>query len=476
MIKSFNLFKKEKINKKIIEKSIKLTNPDLYTHRKSPLESFKSIKLAEDAIKDTQEMIDEFGPRLSGSEQCLNCSNKIKEKLNEFCDYTEEQSFFHKGSAHTLWLKLLPFIYVTTLILLLSGFSFIPLIVNAVFLFYVYKEFLTFDSIFEKYIKKEEGNNIFGVIAPEDEVRKTIIFSSHHDSAKIPNINRGDQGYFINVELPLILFSLSVIINIVELFVEIFTRRLFNIGFPQLSVMIILLLLLIASPIVFKIRKFYSNKVSPGAGDNLISSNILIQLSRYFNWAKVNKKGLKNTRIIFTSFDAEELGLRGSKAWFKDNKKLLINATQLNFDCIYKSKDLIFIDSDKNGLFSLSKDLAYKCVKLATDMGFKAKSIPLPLLSGATDAASGFSAGIEACSLLSVDLEKRVNNTFYHTEEDTVDKIEKAAVEQAIAIAIKLANLIDNKTDNDDFIQTDDKDEKEKDLCDLINFKKIARR
>ncbi len=476
MIKSLNLFKKEKINKKIIEKPIKLTNPDLYAHRKSPLESFKSIKLAEDALRATKEMIDEFGSRLSGSEQCMNCSNKIKEELNEFCDYTEEQTFSHKGSAYTLWLKILPFIYITTLLFLLSGFSFFPLLVNGVFIFYVYKEFLTYDSLFERFIKKEEGKNIFGVIEPESEVKKTIIFTSHHDSAKIANINRGNHGYFLNVELPLILFSISVIINIVELFVELFTGRLFNIGFPQISIMIILILLLLVSPIVFKIRNYYSDKISPGAGDNLISSNILIQLSRYFNWMKSNKKGLKNTRIIFTSFDAEEVGLRGSKAWFENNKNLLINATQLNFDCIYKAKDLIFIDSDKNGLSSLSKDLAYKCVKLASDMGFKAKSSPLPLLSGATDAASGFSAGVEACSLMSVDLEKRVNNTFYHTEEDTVDKIEKTAVEQAIAIAIKLANSIDNKEDTDDFIQTDNKDEEKKELNDLIKFKKIARR
>lgn len=476
MIKFRDLFKKEKININTNPKPIKVANPDLYAHRKSSLDSFKSIKLAEDAINSTKNMIDEFGSRLSGSESCSKCANKIKETFDNYCDYTEEQFFKHKGLAYSLWLKILPFVYIITLVLLLSGFSFIPLLINIGFLFYVYKEFIIYEPLLERHVKSEKGVNVFGVIEPDNEVKKTIVYTSHHDSAKIANKNRGDNGYFLNVELPLILFGISVIINIIELFVELFTGRLFNIGFPQISIMIILILLLIASPIIFKLRSFYSDKVSPGAGDNLISSNILIQLSKYFNWVKYNGKGLSNTRLVFVSFDAEEVGLRGSKAWFNENKDLLINATQLNFDCIYKAKNLVFIDSDKNGFTSLTKDLAYNCVKLANDMGYKAKSHPLPLLSGATDAASGISIGIDACTLMSVDLEKRVNNTFYHTEEDTVDKIEKEAVEQAISIAIKLSKSIDNNNGTDDFSNDHVENTEDSNIADLIKFKKIARR
>ncbi|MDC7242742.1 MAG: M28 family peptidase [Sphaerochaetaceae bacterium] len=471
MIKLNNFFKKEK---KIKETS--LTKPDLHTHRKSPLEAFKAIKLADDAISETDEMIKDFGPRCTGSDSCINCGSAIENKLKQFCDFTSTQSFNHKGLSHGLWIKLLPYVYLTTLLLLLFGFSIIPLLVNISFIYYVYSVFIIYKPIFEKNIKDTKGKNIHGVIEPDGNVTQTIIFSAHHDSAQLMNKNRGEKGYFTKVELPLLLYACSIILNLIEIFVEIFTGRLLKIGFPQLTSLLIIILLICVFPIVIKLKYYYSDKASPGAGDNLISSNILIQLAKYYDWAKKNNKGLKNTRIIFISFDAEEVGLRGSKVWFEKHEALLKNPLQLNFDCIYNSDDLVFIDSDINGLVSLDKDMANKCVKLANDMGYKATSHPLPFLSGATDAANGMNYGVKAVTLMAVDLEKGLKNTYFHTEEDTVDKIENKAVEKAISIAIKLSKVIDNNEFDDENIIQEKEDEPEEDLLEKIKFNKISRR
>ncbi len=453
-----------------------LVKPDLYTHRKSPLESLKAKKLAEDAINDTETLINEFGPRITGSEACKACGEKISERLDDFCDFTSKQSFNHKGKAFSLWLKILPYVYVVSLILLLFGFSLLPLLLNMFFAYYVYREFIIYKPLFEKGVKTTNAINIHGVIEPEEEVEQTIIFSAHHDSAQLLNYNRGERGHFFNVELPLILFGAAFIVNIVDILVELLTKKIFTLGFPTITTVIFIVLLLIASPIVFKIKNYYSDKGSPGAGDNLISSNILIQLSKYFNWKKSNNKGLKNTRLIFTSFDAEEVGVRGSSLWFDKHQALLINPMQLNFDCIYNAEDLVFIDSDINGLSPLSKELAQKCVKLANDMGFEAKNHPLPFLSGATDAASGARANVDSCTLMAIDFSNGIKNSYFHTSKDTADKIEPKAVEKAISIAIKLANNVDKDTNDEDQSLIVVEDEKEEDIEDLLKFNKIARR
>lgn len=470
MLKITNIFSRKKKTKP------DLVKPDLHTHRKAPLDPLRSTSLAEEALKETKKLIGEFGGRRTGSSSCKKCADKISKRLSEYCDFTSKQEFKHKGLAFGLWIQYIAYIYLISLVLLLVGAPFLSLFTNIFFIYYVYREFIVYKPLFEKNIKDTDGINIHGIIEPEEEVKPTILFSSHHDSAPLLNKNRGDKGYFINVELPIVLFGTSCVMSLVQIIVELLTKRLFHIGFPPITSLVIILLLLLATPIVYKIRNYYSQESSPGAGDNLISSSILIQLSRYFSWRKKRKEGLKNTRLIFASFDAEEVGLRGSSVWFEKYEALLENAVQLNFDCIYNSEELVFIDSDVNGMMPLSKELAQQCVKLANAMGYEAKNHPLPFFSGATDAASGYRANIKACSLMAIDFESGIKNSYFHTKDDTVDKIDEKAVEKAIAIAIKLSKTIDDDNFYDKPIVEEKEIEEEKDLLDLLKFNKISRR
>lgn len=472
MLKITKIFSRKK------NKKPDLVKPDLHTHRKSPLDPLRATSLAEDAISETENLIKKFGPRLTGSQSCKECASSINERLSEYCDFTAKQEFKHKGLAYGLWIRLIPYVYITSLILLIFGMPILSLLIVLFFSFYVYREYIVYKPIFESKVKDSDGVNVHGVIEPEEEVKNTVIFTSHHDSAPLLTNNRGEKGYFLNVELPIILFGLAIIMNIVEIIVELLTNRILKVGFPPLTTIVIIVLLLAASPIVFRIINYYSKEASPGAGDNLISSSILIQLSRYFKWKKDCGEGLSNTRLVFASFDAEEVGLRGSSVWFDKHQALFENPIQLNFDCLYNADDLVFIDSDINGLMPLSKELAQKCVKLAVAMGYKAKNHPLPFLSGATDAASGYKAKVKACTLMALDFDNGIKNSFFHTKNDTIDKIEEKAVEKAISIAIKLTNTIDdNDFYEDTLIKSEEKKEEEsEDLIKSLKFNKISRR
>ena len=74
---------------------------------------------------------------------------------------------------------------------------------------------------------------------------------------------------------------------------------------------------------------FASKKGTPGAGDNMIASQMAITIGRYFK-----DHPLSHTRIVMASFDAEEEGLRGARAFAKLHRQEFqqLPTTLLNVD------------------------------------------------------------------------------------------------------------------------------------------------
>lgn len=467
-----NLFQKKKVKTDLIN------NEEITTKRRNLVETFKAGRLADEALDMCRVWVEKFGPRKVGSSSDLNVADEIKDELGLYCDFTDKQEFSIKPAAYTFWLKIIPFIYIIGLFLLLFGLPVTALFFYGAYFYYVYMEFIKYKPIGEKYFKSEKGCNIHGVIEPSGEVLHTILFSSHHDSAPLPVTERLDgKTYFKKVTLPLILFGASSLLIIVQLFTEIFTGRFFDIGFPPITSIVFVVILLALSFFVFSLQYFFSDEVSPGAGDNLISCTTIIQISRYYDWMKKNNKPLEHTRLIFCSFDGEEVGLRGSRAWFDKYPALLKNATQLNLDCIYKADQLVFLDSDINGTQPLSSELAQKGVKLAVGMGYNAKMHHMPFLSGGTDAAEGYRVGIRAISLMALDFDN-ITESFLHSKRDIVDNIEVFAVEQVISIAIKLTGTIDSgNLEDESFINDENtKEGKEEEKSLELTFSKLTRR
>lgn len=469
MISLKDLFQK-KTTKTDLIKEDKIT-----TKRRNLVETLKAGRLAEVAVSQCRTWIDKFGPRRVGSKACLNMADEIKNELGQYCDFTTKQEFSIKSKAYTFWLTIVPFIYLVGLILLLLGLPLTALVFYGAYFYYVYKEFIKYEPLGEKYFKSEKGCNVHGVIEPKSEVRQTILFTSHHDSAILPSTDRLDKNYFKKVTIPLILFGASFLLIIVQLLTEIFSGRFLAIGFPPITSIVFIVLLLSLSFLVFNLQHFFSKEASPGAGDNLISCATIVQIARYFHWMKENNKDLEHTRLIFCSFDGEEVGLRGSRAWFDKYTALLKNATQINFDCLYKADEIVFLDSDINGTQDLTSKLAQKGVKLAVGMGYKAKMHHMPFLSGGTDAAEGFRANIDSISLMALNF-KDITSTHLHSKNDTVDNIETKAIEQVISIAIKMANVIDTDSfDDESYIIEDDETETDEKKVEL-NFTKLSRR
>ena len=415
---------------------------------KSGMESLKAGKLAKLALERTAKLISELGPRVAGGQASQDCARRLREDLGLFCDTTSLQEFQMRPGAFTGWLKIGVVLYSLVTLALWIGMPLTATVLCGLFGFLVFREFICYRPWFEQYYPEKTGCNVHGVQEPSGEALRTIIFSGHHDSARLYRYNKLDKkNYFLKVGVPFGLLASLGLVSVLQLLVELFSGRFLRIGLPPVPFIVLLSLLTAASPLVFPLWKFLSDSASPGAGDNLVSSSMAVELARFYASRRHRGEPLKHTRLVFASFDAEEVGLRGSRQWFADNSNLydavVGNGWHFNFDCPYYADDLTFLVRDVNGTVRLSQQMATGCVEIAKSMGYEAKSQALPFLAGGTDAAEGARAGLHAVTLTAIPWDDASKPAVYHTPQDLPGAIEPTMVEEALSIAIKFVDLLD---------------------------------
>jgi hypothetical protein len=192
---------------------------------------------------------------------------------------------------------------------------------------------------------------------------------------------------------------------------------------------------------------YLNEKGTPGAGDNLISSCMGLTLAKHF--AGADK--LKHTRLMFVSFDAEEIGLSGSHVFFARHKAEFheVKTWHFNVDCPYVVDEMKFLITDINGLCPLSKRMGNKLVEISHRLGYnRAQLSGIMFLGGGTDAAEAARNGIEASTLLGMPFSPtdcHGNHVVYHQQKDTIDAVEKGIVEGTMRIFIEFVREVDQE-------------------------------
>jgi hypothetical protein len=231
--------------------------------------------------------------------------------------------------------------------------------------------------------------------------------------------------------------ALGVLLLVVALLVALAAAilSLFGIALPQW----VAVALLIGGIFELPFLVFTTSQVVPGAGDNMIAVAVAAETGRLFGDAK--RKGdnpLKHTRLILASFDAEEAGLRGARAYVKAHREELQKTRTFvfNMDTFYHLKAMGFLDRDLNSTVKLSHSMAQQCVDIAGSLGYKAVVTQMSPGGGATDAAAFGEANIEATNMaaMSFDIRDYEQGFVYHTPSDLSKYIEPAVVEAALKI------------------------------------------
>ena len=381
----------------------------------------KTERIRNNAFSLAEDIINKTGPRLAGTSAAKEAASLLHKEVKFYTNESHIEEFYlHKG-AFLGWIKILVICYILSLGFLWFNLPYLSLALSLISILVLVLQFFFYLPIIDIFYPKRKGYNVVGYIEPKKEIKKQVIISGHHDSARVFNFFIHQPAlYNLRVTGSIIYVLLMVILSIIS---GIFKN-------PTLSISINIFLSL-GLVLIIQMWFFASSKGTPGAGDNLIASTMAIELGRYFSENK-----LDHTRIIITSFDAEEEGLRGARAFAKANKEKLNEypTILLNTDCAYSLKELFFLTSDINCTVNLDSKLANDLVDIAKNNGYNALAKPISFLTGGTDAGELAKIGVKATTLVGMPWSNQSRSSVYHTPNDTLDYVEKEIIDAAINI------------------------------------------
>jgi len=284
--------------------------------------------------------------------------------------------------------------------------------------------------IFDPFFPKVSGTNVYGSIDPEGAVKQQIILCGHHDAAYIFNFMDKSPR----------LYPLFILAGQAPLFIAlILSTAALIFGINPLWYKIVLTIGLVG---IIPMWWFTTDKVSPGAGDNMVATSIISETAKILSdQKKAGRNPLKHTRIICLSVDGEECGLRGSRAFAKAHEKEFKDIKTYAFcmDTLFNADKLLFFKRDLNMTVPLSGNMAEELADTAKSLGYGAKVSQMPFGGGSTDAASFAQIGVEASCLLAfeLDISNLQEDMVYHTPRDKTNAIEPKVVEQSLNVAVQ---------------------------------------
>jgi aminopeptidase YwaD len=390
---------------------------------------------AKRALEFTARIIDEGGPRLAGSEACKAAARALEVEAAAIGDRASIERFTVHPGAFLGFIRVLVVLYAVAAPLL----AFVPWASAAlaalaaailVLQFFLYKELI------DPFYPAREGVNVVAVLEPRLEAKRQLIVSGHHDSARIFNFYVDRPELFARrIDLGIGSVALLLIASI----------ALAAAGAPASARIAAAALFVLGFLLVAPLWRFASDVGTPGAGDNLVASAAALEIIRELRARRDAGKGLESTRVVFASFDAEEAGLRGARAFAAARRLEFASLPSFayNMDCVYRKDKLTFLTTDLNGSVRLDAALAKLGLSLAAAAGAQARALPIAFLTGGTDAAELAKAGVRTASLMGMDWSGSVRESAYHTPADTVDAVESAAISAAIDIGVALALELD---------------------------------
>jgi len=394
-------------------------------------------QLAKEALDHTAHIIKECGPRKAGGDACKKSARMLEEDYGKVADKAWKEEFTFHPDAFISFLKIVSVLYAIATVFLMLRWTIPGFFVLLLAVLIAFSQFIMYYQWFDPFFKKAKGYNVIGSIEPEGEVKQQIIVSGHHDSA---------NEFVIIDKFPKLYAPLSAALSSIVLIVFILSAvAAFG---PQNIVNLVRYIslggLLLTVPAFF----YVSNKVVPGASDNMISSSLAYKLGEIFGKAKKEGKNkLKHTRLLIVSFDAEESGLRGAYAYTRMHRKELTDTKTycFNMDTLLDPENLQFFRTDINGTVKMSKGMVDDCVTISKELGYKSKPGGIPLGGGATDAGEFSRIGVEATNLICMSTKGFNEKSVYHTMKDTVDKIGLKAVEMSADIAYNYIMMKDGQ-------------------------------
>ena len=396
----------------------------------------KSVSLSDEAWETLFNLYQELGPRPAGSESAARAVKAIKKQIDKVVPDAKVTNF---RLVPRLWLCLSNLAVLFSIAMSAAtafGLPYVGLVLGIGITVLVAMNLSCGNGFIKMIFPAKQGANIHVQLDPVGEVKRTVIFSAHHDSAPLELKETTEELLLKNYYLSAMAVIVSGIYSIAALCVELARGYVVMPNMPCIGDIIMLAvscLFLIPQALVIRNRK--RAPFSGGAGDDLSGVSVVIELLRYYRSEPQN-----GTRLVFVSFDGNECGAQGAASWYAANKDLLVNAVNINFEGLFNEENLVFLAADGNGLVPLSEVLASRCSRLADSMGYTVPVANLGLLGGMTDAVAAANAGIDSTTITSMAPGVK---TVAHTEGDLPVTVSKKAMARAMEIVIRYVKEID---------------------------------
>lgn len=392
---------------------------------------------AKKAIKLVEDMIDKFGPRVSGTKSNYAAVDELESIVKEACTSTRRESFdLYPESLFSIG-KVFSIDYMIGLSAILSHNAVLMFIGTVCMLFgivFCISQFILYSDKFDRLFKKVDGNNIVGYLEPQNEVKEQIVLVGHHDSSYIYSFHEKFPLLFpIRLFVPIIMFLFEFLVVSGTLVSG------FTLGIP------LWIKITLSVGLVFVVPMFWyiSKKPGPGAGDNLIGCTIGLGI------IELLKGKLKNTRLIVLLTDGEEIGQKGARHFVASNIEELktIKTSVINIDSIYDKDDLTILRSDRNGFSKLSGRLSERLMKIAVERGHNPKSRPMPFGGGGTDGGQFARKGIDSTSIIGMPTNLIRKEILIHTAKDLPDRINQDAVSSVLELVAEYIKTNDGEAE-----------------------------
>jgi aminopeptidase YwaD len=392
------------------------------------------------ALGLAQEVIDACGPRLPGSEGDLKAADILHREMAEF-DHSAKEEFTFAPEAFMGSFDILVAGYVAATFFLFFGgpWLFAAAAALTVGVLAGYSQLVFYWGWFDVFYRKRKGTNVIGLVNPDNEadIQQEVIVCGHHDSAWVVNfLLKYQKLYALRIILGTGVLQLVYLATIAMSIIFAATRseRLpWGLDYVKYAALLGLVF-------VFPLIYYRQRKVGTcGAGDNLIASAIALQIGKFLLDAKKSGEPLlKHTRIRVISFDAEEAGLKGSKAYVQRHRSDFssVPTCVLCLECLYRMKDFTLLTSDLNGFLRSPPNMLREVAAAAKRLGFSPAMAAFPFGGGATDTASFLQIGVPAVTIVGMDTGLIRDGLIYHTPQDLVENIEREVVDAAMQLML----------------------------------------
>ncbi len=380
----------------------------------------KSMSYGEKVVDFVREVIREYGPRLAGSEAELRTGEHIYKLMSEFCDEVEKDWFVSRPKGFTDYIWVVFSLYFLGAILYFMGLWFAIFALTLLgLLIFVLQQCLLYEVVDFLFPKAQEFH-VVGKILPKEERRNRILLSAHYDSPyEFPLLGR------LRMRSPILILSTVAIVVMTGLLGLL--RYFYDVDFVQRPLLIagVSILLVIAA-------LFRSNRVSPGSNDDLAGVGVVLEAGRY-----LSAKRLKSTEVWIVAFAGEE-HMRGSKRFVEKHFDELKDSLLFNFEC--PSCDYFLVATEERMYFARHSQKAVEIARKACERvgaNFKVGHLPF----AGSDAANFSRRGLNAVAIFG--LARDGAPYYWHTLEDTPEKLKPSPITKAVEIAIEIAKVVD---------------------------------